>query len=74
MLIVGDADAVRLEHVVAFFHLLGGGVEGDLHPMPASQLAVLPGANHTLMVARTDWLVSMTNAFLDAPPPAPAAK
>ncbi|MEP6733267.1 MAG: alpha/beta fold hydrolase, partial [bacterium] len=30
MLIVGDADVVRLEHVVEFFHLLGGGVAGDL--------------------------------------------
>jgi pimeloyl-ACP methyl ester carboxylesterase len=74
MLIVGDADAVRLEHVVEFFHLVGGGVAGDLQPMPASQLAVLPGTNHQLMVARTDWLVTMTNAFLDAPPPAAAAK
>ena len=73
MLIVGDADAVRLEHVVEFFHLVGGGVAGDLQPMPASQLAVLPGTNHVLMVERTDWLVSMTNAFLDAPPPAAAA-
>ena len=71
MLIVGDADVVRLEHVVEFFHLVGGGVAGDLQPIPASQLAVLPGTNHQLMVARTDWLVSMTNAFLDAPPPAP---
>lgn len=69
MLIVGDEDVVRLEHVVQFFHLLGGGVAGDLHPMPASQLAVLPGTNHQLMVTRTGWLVSMTNAFLDAPPP-----
>jgi pimeloyl-ACP methyl ester carboxylesterase len=69
MLIVGDADAVRLEHVVEFFHLLGGGVEGDLHPIPAAQLAVLPGTNHQLIVSRTDWLASMTDAFLDAAPP-----
>jgi pimeloyl-ACP methyl ester carboxylesterase len=73
LLIVGDADAVRLEHVVEFFHLLGGGVEGDLNPIPASQLAVLPGTNHQMMVARTDWLVSMTNAFLDRPSPPTAA-
>ncbi|MEP6731562.1 MAG: hypothetical protein ABJE10_13020, partial [bacterium] len=59
-------------HVVEFFHLLGGGVAGDLQPMPQSQLAVLPGTNHQLIVARTDWLVSMTNAFLDAAPAAPA--
>jgi pimeloyl-ACP methyl ester carboxylesterase len=69
MLIVGDADAVRLEHVVEFFKLLGGGVFGDLVPIPPSQLAVLPGTNHQLIVHRTDWLYSMTNAFLDAPAP-----
>jgi pimeloyl-ACP methyl ester carboxylesterase len=70
MLIVGDADVVRPEHVVQFFRLLGGGVAGDLQPLPAAQLAILPGTNHQLIVHRTDWLFSMTNAFLDAPPPA----
>jgi pimeloyl-ACP methyl ester carboxylesterase len=73
LLIVGDADVVRLEHVVEFYHLLGGGVPGDLKPLPASQLAILPGTNHQMIVHRTDWLFSMTNAFLDAPPPQSAA-
>ena len=75
MLIVGDADVVRPEHVVQFYRLLGGGIAGDLHPLPAARLAVLPGTNHQMIVHRTDWLYSMTNDFLDAAPPAqpPAA-
>ncbi len=67
LLIVGDADVVRPEHVIEFFRLLGGGVPGDLKPLPPSQLAILPGTNHEGIVHRTDWLFSMTNAFLDAP-------
>jgi pimeloyl-ACP methyl ester carboxylesterase len=30
MIVVGDADGTRLEHAVEMFHLLGGGVFGDL--------------------------------------------
>ncbi len=72
MLIVGDADVARLEHVVEFFKLVGGGVPGDLKPLPASQLAILPGTTHVSIVTKTEWLASMTNAFLDAVPAAPA--
>src|SRR5215204_6243403 len=46
LLIVGDSDAIRLEHAVEMFRLLGGGVMGDLVGLPASQLAVLPGTSH----------------------------
>lgn len=71
LLIVGDADLVKPEHIVDFFRLLGGGVFGDLQPMPASQLAILPGTTHVTIIRKTDWLASMANAFLDAPPAAP---
>ena len=43
LLIIGDSDIVTPEHAVAMFRLLGGGVLGDLVPLPASQFAVLPG-------------------------------
>src|SRR5215212_3225187 len=43
LLIVGDSDAIGLEHAVELFRLLGGGVMGDLAGLPRSQLAVLPG-------------------------------
>src|ERR671917_1953654 len=46
LLIVGDSDAIRLEHVVELFRLLGGGLMGDLVGLPKSQLAVLPGTTH----------------------------
>jgi pimeloyl-ACP methyl ester carboxylesterase len=69
LLIVGDADIVRPEHVVEMFRLLGGGVPGDLAGLPRSQLAVLPGTTHVTLIARTDWLLSMITPFLDSPMP-----
>lgn len=67
LLIIGDSDIVRPEHVVAMFRLLGGGVPGDLVGLPRSQLAVLPGTTHETLVDRADWLASMVLSFLDAP-------
>jgi pimeloyl-ACP methyl ester carboxylesterase len=69
LLIAGDSDIVRPEHAVEMFRLLGGGVNGDLAGLPRSQLAILPGTSHTMMVQRGDWLYSMVTAFLDAPEP-----
>jgi len=37
LLIIGDSDIVTPEHAVAMFRLLGGGVLGDLAPMPPSR-------------------------------------
>ena len=69
LVVVGDADVVRPEHAVELFRLLGGGVPGDLHGLPRSRLAVLPGTTHVTLVDRGDWLVSMIEDFLDAPLP-----
>jgi pimeloyl-ACP methyl ester carboxylesterase len=66
LLIIGDSDIVRPEHVVEMFRLLGG-VAGDLVGLPRSQLAVLPGTTHVTLVDRAEWLASMITAFLDAP-------
>ncbi len=49
MLAFGDADAVRPDHIVEFFGLLGGGrrdagLDGALRPV--ARLAVLPGITH----------------------------
>jgi len=55
LVIVGDADVVRPEHGVEMFRLL-----------PSAQLAVLPGTDHMQVTARTEWLVTMINSFLDA--------
>jgi pimeloyl-ACP methyl ester carboxylesterase len=67
LLIIGDSDIVRPEHVVEMFRLLGGGVVGDLVGLPRSQLAVLPGTTHVTLVDHADWLASMISEFLDAP-------
>ena len=67
LVIIGDSDVVRPEHAVEMFRLLGGGVAGDLAGLPNSRLAVLPGTMHMGMVERVDWLLSMTEEFLDAP-------
>jgi pimeloyl-ACP methyl ester carboxylesterase len=76
LLIIGDSDAIRLEHAVELFRLLGGGVMGDLAGLPKSQLAVLPGTAHfvhagSAVLDRADWLVAMIGGFLDAPMPEP---
>jgi pimeloyl-ACP methyl ester carboxylesterase len=69
LLIVGDADVVRPEHVVQMFRFLGGGAPGDIVGLPRSQLAVLPGTTHVTLITKTDWLLSMVRPFLDAPLP-----
>jgi pimeloyl-ACP methyl ester carboxylesterase len=74
LLIIGDSDAIRPEHAVELFRLLGGGVPGDLAGLPKSQLAVLPGTTHFVppgfaVLDRADWLLSMIGEFLDAPMP-----
>jgi pimeloyl-ACP methyl ester carboxylesterase len=74
LIIIGDCDAIRLEHAVQMFRLLGGGVMGDLTGLPKSQLAVLPGTAHFVppgsgLMDRADWLVSMIDPFLEAPIP-----
>jgi pimeloyl-ACP methyl ester carboxylesterase len=65
LLINGDADVVRPEHAVELLRLLGGGVAGDLHSLPRSQLAILPGTTHVSIVEKTDWLLTMVQAFLN---------
>lgn len=62
----GDADGVRLEHVAEMFRLKGGGVHGDLLPMPASRLAILPATTHVTLMERMRVIVPMVNDFLDA--------
>lgn len=70
LLIIGDSDLVRPEHIVEMFRLLGGGIFGDTPAgLPNSQLAVLPGTSHVSLVSRTELLIPIINSFLDAPMP-----
>lgn len=65
LIIAGDADASTLEHNVAMFRLLGGGVMGDMgQPLPASRLAILPATSHTAVIGQVDLIVPMIDQFL----------
>jgi pimeloyl-ACP methyl ester carboxylesterase len=55
LVVIGDADVIRPEHAVDLFRLLRH-----------AQLAILPGTDHMQVTARTEWLVPMIGAFLDA--------
>jgi pimeloyl-ACP methyl ester carboxylesterase len=63
---IGDADGVRYEHALELFRAKGGGKMGDLHGLPKSRLAIIPGTTHIGMMQRTDWLIPMINDFLDS--------
>lgn len=62
----GDSDGIRLEHVAEMFRLKGGGVHGDLKPLPASRLAILPATTHVTLMQRMSVIVPMVNDFLNA--------
>lgn len=61
LIISGDADVATLDHSVAMFRLLGGGVMGDMgKPLPA----VLPATSHTAVITQPDLLYSFIEPFL----------
>jgi pimeloyl-ACP methyl ester carboxylesterase len=74
LILVGDADGLRLAHAVEFFGLLSGGqADGDLAGLPRASLAVLPATTHVGwappyhgIMTRTHLLPILTE-FLDAP-------
>jgi pimeloyl-ACP methyl ester carboxylesterase len=77
LILVGDADGLRLAHAVEFFGLLGGGkADGDLVGLPPAQLAVLPNTTHVGwappyhgIMTRTQLLLPIITEFLDSPMP-----
>jgi pimeloyl-ACP methyl ester carboxylesterase len=65
LIIAGDADVATLEHSVALFRLLGGGVMGDMgKPQPASRLAIMPATAHTAVITQPDVLHAFIEPFL----------
>lgn len=65
LIIAGDADVATVEHSVAMFRLLGGGVMGDMGtPLPASRLAILPATSHTAVINQTELLHGFVEPFL----------
>jgi len=74
MVIVGDADGVKIEHALAMFRLRGGGDEeaaasGMLQQVPAARLVILPAMSHIGLSGESEVLVPMVTAFLDDVPP-----
>lgn len=63
---IGDADGIQYEHALTLFRALGGGKMGDIHGLPKSRLAILPGTTHIGMMYRMDWLVPMIDDFLNS--------
>jgi pimeloyl-ACP methyl ester carboxylesterase len=70
LIITGDADVATLEHSVALFRLLGGGVMGDMgKPLASSRLAILPATSHTAVITQTDLLYGFIEPFLKGQTP-----
>lgn len=70
LIIAGDADVATLEHTVAMFRLLGGGVMGDMgQPLPSSRLAIMPATSHTAVISQPDLLYSFVGPFLKGETP-----
>jgi pimeloyl-ACP methyl ester carboxylesterase len=70
LIIAGDADVATLEHLVSMFHLLGGGVMGDMgNSLPESRLAILPATSHTAVITQTDLLIAFIEPFLKGETP-----
>ncbi len=54
MLVYGDSDMFRPEHIVEFYHLLGGGLKDagwQREHMSQNRLAILPDVTHYEMAA-----------------------
>jgi len=69
MLVYGDADMIRPEHIVSFYQLLGGGQRDagwTREHMSKNRLAVLANVTHYEMGV-SPGLVSTVVPFLDGP-------
>jgi pimeloyl-ACP methyl ester carboxylesterase len=69
MLVFGDADMIRPEHIVSFYQLLGGGLRDagwTREHMSKNRLAILPNLTH-YEVGTAPILASTVSSFLDAP-------
>jgi hypothetical protein len=74
MLVFADADAVRPDHIVEFYGLLGGGQRDagwDGTRRSASQLAILPGATHYNIISSPLFAAAVV-PFLESSTSAPA--
>jgi pimeloyl-ACP methyl ester carboxylesterase len=71
MLVFADSDAIRPEHMIQFYELLGGGKQDaglDGSGRTTAQLAILPGLTHYTIGSSLS-LATVVTRFLDAPTP-----
>jgi pimeloyl-ACP methyl ester carboxylesterase len=66
LLIYGDADGTRLDHIAEIFRLKGGDKHGDLGPRSESRLAILPNTSHLGLLERMDTIIPIAEDFLNA--------
>ncbi len=77
MVIIGDADGVKLDHAIALFKLRGGGdiaaaTQGFMTEAPKARLAILPATSHVGIMSEVPAIVATVVPFLDdAKPPMP---
>lgn len=70
LIIAGDADVATLEHTIAMFRLLGGGVMGDMgKPLDDSRIAIMPATSHTAVITQVDLLLAFIKPFLKGETP-----
>jgi hypothetical protein len=72
MLVFADADAIRPEHMIQFYELLGGGKQDaglDGSGRTAARLAILPALTH-YTIGSSPALANVVTNFLDSPAPA----
>jgi pimeloyl-ACP methyl ester carboxylesterase len=72
LVIAGDADAVRADHVVQLFATLGGTkVDHGSFQRPSSQLLIVPGADHiSVLLENGDVVAQAVSKFLKEAMPA----
>ena len=64
LIISGDNDGLDKMELIKTYKLLGGGVAADMGPMPASQLAIVPGQGHVSLMMQTPTILTYLNNFL----------
>jgi pimeloyl-ACP methyl ester carboxylesterase len=64
LIISGDNDGLDKIELIKTYKLLGGGVAADMGPMPASQLAIVPGQSHVSLMMQTTTILTYLNNFL----------
>ncbi|HTJ53193.1 MAG TPA: alpha/beta hydrolase [Cyclobacteriaceae bacterium] len=64
LIIQGDNDGVDLAHTTELYTACGGGIFGDMMPMPKSRLAILPATSHVSIMMQTNQLNALILPFI----------